>query len=281
MLSYGVRKASSSADGESRSESTPQHKRGRKRREKDTLTQDETKPHPQNIADAVSELEMSPRLKGARKSIMRETVGKGKVDLVPIAILPDCEALPPQQFQLGTKARLDYRTILQTRPGLRGRRVFTNENFIKDTFESRTLGSWAGPEEVSSMTSNVEPGVSELVSYLVTEVGVSRKDASQYISSAPSLLGVSKEELRGVAEELEGLGFSRKQVARLLPVFPSSLSVDWANVREVYLLLNKEVKMAEQLVMSLMKRHPFIFTLPCSKVSIPTSTTFLLSPFYL
>ena len=279
-----VRQASSTISGGQEGQNTTgpvSKKAGSPRRKK---TEEQAQPHLPRVA---KELEASERLSGARKGTMRETVGKGKVQLVPIAILPNKhETPPPQHFQLGTKIRADYETICRTRR-LKGKRVFTNENFVTDSFESQTLDSWAGPGEVEALTSNADPGLRNLVRYLISEVGVAKKSAEQYLNSAPSILGTSLEQLRGVVKDLEGLGFSRGQVGQILPQFPCSVAVDWGNLREVFVFLNEEVRMAEAQVLSILKRHPFIFTLPCSQVSscvslpslsLPPSLPHTLSP---
>ena len=75
------------------------------------------------------------------------------------------------------------------------------------------------------------------------------------------------DELRQEVGELEALGFTKEEVASIVPLFPTTVAMDWANVREIYQFLRKDLKMVRGVVYSIMKQHPFIFGVPYSKVS--------------
>lgn len=234
----------------------------------------ETEPHEQEndgtdlVTIATSDLEvMGSKLEGAKVGVMREAVGKGKVELAPIAILAGKEEHAPLSYQLGQKMKLDSETIRQKKPGLKKKRVFTNENIVADEFDYNASSEVSGAKDVLSIRADVDPCVRDLVSYLVTELGVKRTDKAQYLTSAPSVLGVSLEEVREKVRELEALGFTKKEVASIVPLFPSSVAMDWANVREIYQFLRSEVKMTKSVIHSLMKQHSFMFGVPYSRVS--------------
>ena len=193
---------------------------------------------------------------GVVKSTMRESLGKGIVKVTPVAILPTPEESKPHLYNMGNKS-IDYRTAKKEIEKKR-KHAFTDENFIEDKFEFMNVGlPWEITDEMTA---------SDLIKCLTKEVGISKKDANAYLTSAPSLLGVSLDEIKHRVKELKGLGFSRKQVASILPRFPSSLKIDWENVREVYLLLSEELKVSKPLVAGVMKQHPFIFMVDSSKV---------------
>ncbi len=208
---------------------------------------------------------MGSKVKDAKLGTMREKKRKGEVEITPIAILPSNEEPRPQYYQLGSKVRVDYDEIVATaKRGMGKRRAFTNEHFVADEFEFTREAF--NSDEANELMEEVPSHVRQIVSYLLSEVGVSKVDAQMYLKSAPSVLGVSLDSLREQVEELGALGFSKKQVAWIVPRFPSVLTVDWGNLREVYELLVNDVGMKEATVITLMKRHPFIFTLQSSKV---------------
>ena len=231
----------------------------------------ETEPHPppkvaMEIPKEWEDQEvLGSKVKDARPGTMREQLGKGKVQITPIAILPGKVEPHTEYFRLGTKVKADYNDIVAlAKRGAGRRRVLTNEHFVPDEFEFTREGFTS--EETKSLTQQVPPHVRETVSYLLSDVGVSKSDARQYLKSAPSLLGVSRESLREGVETLLALGFTKKQVGWIIPRFPATLSVDWRNLREVYEVMADEVKMKESTIITLMKRHPFLFTLQSSKV---------------
>ena len=78
---------------------------------------------------------MGATLEGAKMSTMREAVGKGKVETTPIAVLKGKREISPITFQLGSKLKLDTEAIRQKKPGLKGKRVFTNENIVSDEYD--------------------------------------------------------------------------------------------------------------------------------------------------
>ena len=231
----------------------------------------DTKPlKPSPVAMAIPEewadLEvMGAKVKDAKVATMREQVGKGKVEITPIAVLPSKDKPHPQYYQLGTKVRVDYNDVVEiAKQDNKKRRVYTNEHFIPDTFEFTHEGF--SSEEADSLMEQVAPHVRKIVLYLLSELGVSKRDAQLYLRSAPSVLGVSLDSLQEEVEELRGLGFSERQVAWIVPRFPSTLTVDWGNLRGVYEVMVDEVGMTEATVITLMKRHPFLFTLQSSTV---------------
>lgn len=224
---------------------------------------------------------MGSKLEGAKRGFMREAVGKGKVEYTPIAILsPSKEEQPPSYYQLGTKLKLDAEAIRQRRPGLKSKRVFTNKNIITQEYEYSTSAEESSmPSSVSSKSSvpsilaNVEVAacVREMVTYLVEEVGLTQKDGSYFMTSAPSVLGASLGEVKEEVHKMEAVGFTKKEVAKIITLFPSSVAMDWANVREIYLFLHKDLNMTRGLVYSLMKCHPIMFILPHLKVRLFTT----------
>lgn len=235
----------------------PRKRRRKQERKQQDVTMD-TRPHPPGLL-------LDSELKAAKRGVMREAVGKGKVELTPIAILPSKNDHKPLRYTTGNRT-MDYETLQKV--SRKERRVLTNENLIQGEFELTNLErSWASDRVLATMTKGVTPGVAEVVTYLAKEVGVSEEDAHRYLKSSPSLLGPCVEDLRRGACRLESLGFSKRQVATILPRFPSSVDLDWSNLREVYLLLSEEMKIGEKAVVSLMKRHPFIFTFDSTKVS--------------
>ena len=211
---------------------------------------------------------MGSKVEDSQLGKMREKVAKGKVEITPIAILPAKEGPHTQTYRLGTKVKVDYQEVVNiAQQGAGKRRVYTDEHFIPDKFEFTREAF--DSKEANALLEEVAPHIRDTVLYLLFEVGVSKPDAQEYLRSAPSLLGVSRYTLEEQVQELRGLGFSREQVAWIVPRFPPTLSVDWRNLREVYEVLVEEVKMEEANVITLMKRHPFLFTLQSSKVNWP------------
>ena len=209
--------------------------------------------------------ETGSKVKGGKRSVMREQVGEGKVLVTPVEVLPISEGSKPLLYHTGNRS-MDYDT-LKKRSSSRSC-ALTNDNFIADEFEFAALDTTV--KEVSSMaTDHVLPEVREVVDYLVTEVGLSKANASKYLNSPPSLLGVTLNDMKKRVEILKGLGFGKKkQVTNILSCLSFCMDVDWSNFKDVYLLLAKEVGIKEHLITGLMKRHPFIFVLDSDKVSL-------------
>lgn len=229
-------------------------------------TGEETHSASLDVAMATTQVENNgSKAKGPR---IREVLGKKKVKYTPIEILPNSVESRPLTYIMGSKT-VDHETISKMFDSKR-RHNFTNENFIRDEVELNSdKFLWRNIERgIESLTSQVPPEVKDLVKYLVTEVGLSKADATLYLNSAPSLVGTSLTEVKELVKVLKGLGFTENQVGWILPCFPSALAVDWKNFRNVYLVFSEKLKIKERNIASLMKKYPFIFTLDHLKVSI-------------
>ena len=123
------------------------------------------------------------------------------METTPIAVLKGKREISPITFQLGSKLKLDAEAIRQKKPALKGKRVFTNENIVSDEYDYNAASSET-PSKVS-LPADVDPCLRDLVSYLVDGVGLKKRDQPLYLTSAPSVLGVSVEELRQEVGELE------------------------------------------------------------------------------
>ena len=80
----------------------------------------------------------------------------------------------------------------------RSKRVFTNENIVSDEYDYNAASSEA-PSKVS-LPADMDPCLRDLVS---EGVGLKKRDQPLYLTSVPSVLGVSVEELRQEVGELE------------------------------------------------------------------------------
>lgn len=208
--------------------------------------------------------------------------GKREIKITPVEVLPPSRGdLKPNLYKVNGRW-MDSKTALKRKELADKRKpLFTEEPLPAvdygilnpdpaNTSPARpdpTSGSWSSPEKLVAMTTGISPEARELVTYLVNDARISKKDALLYVTSAPSLLGVSLEGIKKEVEEMVQVGFTPEEVAKLLPRFPSCLDMDWGNVREVYSVMVEEVGMTRNSVMELMSKHPFIFTLQGSKVS--------------
>ena len=207
--------------------------------------------------------------------VIGKVKGRLKVRYLPFEVKPHSAELEPLTFLLGTR-KFHYKQVevQKTRAKQFRSNSLTSSNFIRDEYDISTYGdpptaSLNSSKDDAVIFPEVSGGVSgggAVVDYLCSEVGMTESDLNWYWNSAPSLLGIRVEEIRAEVEKMRKLGFTNIEIAKVLPSFPPCVEMDWQNVFEVFKVLSRDMGLRWNLVVCLMRKHPYIFTQDVSKV---------------
>lgn len=102
---------------------------------------------------------------------------------------------------------------------------------------------------------------SKLVTAVMKNLSLTKKDESLYSDALPSVFGISVGGAKQVAMALNKAGLTKADVSTIFPKFPHILDIDYENVGRIYTMLSEEYRMNKLYLVGLMRSHPYVFTM--------------------